>query len=120
MPSSSQHIDKADRDADFAYELDQNTESNREWAVIAFFYAALHYIEAYFAARHDLHHMNHWGRDKAIGLDGQLEPIWSPYRELKDAANAARYDVSVCTSDEVQAAAELYEGVKGRIHDLLL
>jgi hypothetical protein len=56
------------------------------------FYAALHYIQAYFSIRNpDLVFERHADRDKAIIEDWQLRDIRRHYRALKDWSQNARY-----------------------------
>jgi vancomycin permeability regulator SanA len=61
--------------------------------VTANFYAALHYVQAYFAAQKITFKL-HTNRATAIARDPKLKAIYQDYREMQDASEAARYEVN--------------------------
>jgi hypothetical protein len=64
-----------------------------DWRSTCLFYAALHYVQAYFVSRHPPQHFTkHSNRDTAIESDNHIGGIWSDYRSLKDWSQKARYD----------------------------
>ncbi|HYX53539.1 MAG TPA: hypothetical protein VE783_08805 [Candidatus Limnocylindrales bacterium] len=63
-----------------------------DWRSTAYFYAALHYVQAYFVSRTPPQNFKkHSDRDTAIESDGRIGGIWSDYRSLKDWSQNARY-----------------------------
>ena len=89
-----------------------------DWALVAFFYAALHYVEAYLALR-GVHITHHSRRDTVIGGDENLRTIYRQYRELKTFGYAARYETYNLSSHTVQEASEYLDDIKHLIDDLL-
>lgn len=92
MPSRSDHISKAEHNERFAQKVDQTLPSYRDWAVTAYFYSALHYVEAYLATRiPPIHSPGHHARDDQVGRDPALKRIFHQYSELKNDSTNARY-----------------------------
>ncbi len=54
------------------------------------FYAALHYVEAYFATG-AIHGTSHSQRDRLVANSSALSPIFADYMELKAQSRSARY-----------------------------
>lgn len=88
--------------------------SFEDWAVVALFYAAVHYVEAHFAKNvPPVHSQNHDRRDSAIASSKVLKPQWKNYRELKNQSRAARYYAHIVfTQADVDAAKTRLEAVK--------
>jgi hypothetical protein len=64
-----------------------------DWRATSLFYAALHYVQAYFLSRTPPQHFTrHSDRDTAIESDSHIGGIWNDYRSLKDWSQKARYD----------------------------
>jgi hypothetical protein len=61
--------------------------------VTANFYAALHYVQAYFAAQKITFKL-HTNRATALARDAKLKVVYQDYREMQDASEAARYEVN--------------------------
>ncbi len=57
------------------------------------FYAALHYVDAYLAAK-PLHPPSHASRDNEIQNNGSLSAIYKDHRRLKDKSVAARCEIA--------------------------
>jgi hypothetical protein len=62
-----------------------------DWAVTGTFYAALHYVEAYFC-KTKIPSKNHPDRNNRIQGDAQIKSIYADYRELQNESRTARYD----------------------------
>ncbi len=90
MPRKAEHLGKAHHDEQFVSSLDLSTSPFIDWAVTALFYAALHYVEAYFATM-NRHSADHRARDSAIRRDANLRKIYNDYSELKNHSINARY-----------------------------
>jgi hypothetical protein len=106
MPSEAMHRAAAQRNEDLAARL---ADDAPEWAVVLAFYAALHWVDAYFA-RQGQHPRTHIERVRWIQQEGALLPLYDPYRTLRDRADAARYHLTPFSSGEVRAllTGELY------------
>ena len=67
--------------------LRESDADHCDWLAILAFYAALHWLDAYFADR-GLHPGNHRERNRAA----QGLPIWDEYYELYALSRIARYE----------------------------
>ena len=56
----------AQRNERFFRALDKTVSIEREWIVTAAFYAALHWVEAYFDNQYALHFSQHTARNNAV------------------------------------------------------
>jgi hypothetical protein len=93
LSNAKDHRTKAEHNENFAATL---SSPFHDWAVTVIFYAAVHYIEAYFAKEKPPYHSpNHPLRDSAIGKTAFLKPIWKDYRELKNQSGLARYEAHI-------------------------
>lgn len=93
MPSSTQHLDKARSNLNFAQFVARSSRGFIDWVITAYFYAALHYIEAYFDLFHQVHYRKHAYRSRAISNDPRLSPIYNDYRRLQTYSETARYGI---------------------------
>jgi hypothetical protein len=90
LPAFDQHLEKAVHNEDFVKEINN---PYWDWATTTSFYAALHYIEAFFARKTPpVHSRNHEVRDDNVHRDPTLRKIYDDYRQLKDDSHDARYD----------------------------
>lgn len=105
MPSKAEHVAKAQRNAAFAHSIQLQDQASIDWALIALFYAAVHYIEAYLAILPPQpggqHVRSHTTRDNWVGRDSNLKRIYSEYRDLKHYGYNARYEMDVFTPSDV-------------------
>lgn len=90
MPTSVQHLAKANANEAFAHSLDRTTTVRAEWAITILFYVAVHYTQAYFAKSGRVY-TQHIKRDSAIHRDPNLSRIYVDYRELETYSVDARY-----------------------------
>ena len=121
MPDLEVHRQKC-RIAESAQRALQAADSNQhaDWIVIAAFYQALHWVDAFFAFEKDHHPERHGpsydedgrlidaGRNKAVNLHPNLRRIVGSYRKLYDASITARYQTETYQDDldEVEALLE--------------
>ena len=108
MPSYSQHLSKAQSNLDFIKFITTNSKSFCDWVITAYFYAALHLIEAYFDFSIRTHYRKHGDRSKAIARDQKLSPIYNDYRKLQTYSQTARYGSKVFDTNYVQNRAVLH------------
>jgi hypothetical protein len=93
VPTTKEHRAKAVNNEFLVESLDNPFW---DWAVSGVFYAALHYVEAYFASRFPPRHPStHVSRDNYINSDSILRPIYIDYRQLEDESRNARYDADM-------------------------
>ncbi len=114
MPSVQEHLDWAERNERFAKELDLSDCVRANWAITATFYAALHYVDAFFAARSDKP-LFHTQRESKIRDTPELALIWSDYRRLKDMSREARYNLAPYTRVEFENALKHLEKVRSQV-----
>ncbi len=90
MPSRKEHISKAEHNEKFAKHFTLNTTPYLDWVVTAFFYSAVHYVEA-FLATIAKHSSDHRVRDSNLRRTPQLNVIYVEYNNLKNDSINARY-----------------------------
>jgi arginine utilization protein RocB len=102
VPTKEQHVAKAEGNASFALSLTLDSTAKIDWALIALFYAALHYIEAYLAATSGIHVRSHETRDRMVARESNLRKIFNEYSDLKYYGYNARYEISPFSAEDVQ------------------
>jgi len=90
MAREDQHRQRAQRNEQFAESLDCTQAIHENWAIVATFYSALHYVEAYFS-RYSVQARNHDERFEQIKCDSKLLPMLSSYKYLYVLSRTARY-----------------------------
>ena len=90
MPREDQHQQKAERNEEFAASLDTANPTHENWAVVASFYAALHYVQTYFA-RKGIEAASHDERFEQIKRDVKLRHALVCYKYLNTLSRTARY-----------------------------
>ena len=114
--SAAEHLGKARENERFAGSIDITTRCSLEWAVTANFYAALHYVQAYFAAR-KISFKLHTNRATAIARDAKLKAIYPDYRAMQDASEAARYEVNTIRQEDLAHVEQCLSLVKASIQE---
>lgn len=114
MPTAQQHLDGAERNEQFAKSLELSDHAQADWAVTAIFYAALHYVDAFFVSRSDKPAF-HTQREGKIRDTPELVGIWMDYRRLKDMSREARYDLAPYTHVEFHSALKHLEKVRSQV-----
>jgi hypothetical protein len=118
MPSQAQHETQAQRNEAFFQSLDTIVAVNREWIVIAAFYAALHWIEAYFDNQYGLHCRAHDTRHNTLTRFGL--PIDTEYIRLYRAGHQARYSLRRFTQQEIFELINLdYQPIRDFVQNIL-
>jgi len=87
MPAQKAHEEKARSMERLLPLLDEGKSDHLNWLAIIAFYAALHWLDAYFAHQ-GVHPTNHRERNRAA----QGLPIWNEYYELYAVSRIARYE----------------------------
>ena len=104
MPSIDQHVTKAEANYAFAQSINLESQAEIGWALVVIFYAAVHYIEAYFATS-ERHLRSHPTRDSLVGKDVNLKSIFHEYQELKYYGYNARYEMTEFTVQDFRTEA---------------
>jgi uncharacterized protein (UPF0332 family) len=84
------HLQQAAHNEKFIHQFDLDNTEFLDWAVIAAFYAALHWINAYLVTQ-NFKPANHETRDKAIVMYSVTKKIAWEYTVLKQHGFNARY-----------------------------
>ena|ERR1700732_1464211 len=90
MPPDDQHRTKAERNEQFADSLDKTDPIRENWAVVAAFYAALHYVEQFFV-KYGTPCFSHDERNNQFKGDKRILNAYKPYSYLSHLSHQARY-----------------------------
>jgi hypothetical protein len=118
MPREDEHAVKASRNEQFAESLDPKDPVHENWAVIAAFYSALHYVESYFA-RFGVKCSGHQERFQQFKDDGNIKKAYSSYHYLYTLSVTARYYCSGLPADPYQVAKPHLAAVKQQVEHAL-
>jgi hypothetical protein len=117
LPSQEEHLQKADRNEQFAVFLADKT-TYYDWAATVLFYAALHYMDAILAAAMD-HPKTHDKRHSSIRKNGTLRRVYAEYRALESLSRNARYYAVKIEAGDVHIARQQYYALKAHIRKSL-
>ncbi len=108
---AKKHLHWAKQNHHLAGEFEQATDSfEADWCITILFYAAVHYVDAYLAAR-SRRVQDHEERERQIADDGILEQIHSAYMNLKRMSREARYEMADYTQTHVEKAKKHLQSV---------
>lgn len=108
---AAKHLSKAQGDEGFAASLKLRTQAEADWAITTTYYAALHYLDWYFAQRHK-NFTRHEARAREVALDANLRAVYRCFRKLMDYSRQARYGFQVFRSPQVLEARACLDSVK--------
>lgn len=95
-----------------------DSQTSIDWALVALFYAALHYVEAYLAPA--THVKSHETRDKYFSRDRNLRTVYTEYAELKYFGYNARYDVvPFKTNDVTEHVLKDFDSIRNHLSSLM-
>jgi len=115
----ARHLDKASHNEDFFKSLDINKTKFTDWIVNGIFYAAHHYLDAYFSGLNK-HSSSHDILDDWIEKDNKISCIYLDYRELKQYRWRATYKSTNFTPVEIiEAILPKFHNVKKQIYSIL-
>lgn len=116
MPSTDEHRTRAAQNLSFAQSFDLNTTPYLDWVVTAYFYAALHLVDALLAHKDNFHPDDHEVRRDCVKKRYYLCGIRNEYRKLKDLSEDARYRLTTFTSLRVEREViPLYRAIEEHI-----
>lgn len=116
MPDIGEHLAQARHNEDVVLYLGGVSPDYVDWQMTGLFYAALHYVDAYFVAGQlagataqslprNLHPRNHAERDQMVSR--HLPAIQRTYRLLKDHSIDARYQIGGFTPRDIMDARDM-------------
>jgi hypothetical protein len=98
----SEYVAQANHNSAFATDIRKHQGKYLDWAATCLFYAAVHYVNAYFVKsqmaiprRHSSPDPKNPGRMNIVQQDPSLKIIYAPYRHLDDESRDARYELKV-------------------------
>ena len=116
MPTTREHFERARQNLAFAQSLNLKTTPYLDWVVTAYFYAALHLVDALLFEKDKLPGGTHEMRKDYVKTKFYLRAIRDEYRELKDHSEDARYRLITMTSTKIQQKIiPLYEEIERHI-----
>jgi hypothetical protein len=116
VPETREHLARSSSNLAFARSFDLTTTPYLDWVVTAYFYAALHLVDALLWEKERISAGNHETRKSYVRNKWYLRGIKDEYRELKDRSEDARYRLITVTSTKiVQQVVPLYEAIEKHI-----
>ena len=116
MPTASEHLARAKQNLRFAESFDRKTTPYLDWVVTAYFYAALHLVDALLWEKDRLNPELHEHRRDYVKQKSYLRGISPEYRSLKDHSEDARYRLITMTSIRVEKTViPLYRAIENHI-----
>lgn len=105
-----EYLQQAARNLAFAQYVRANKIDHLDWAATALFYAAVHYVNAYFVKygfpiprRHTSRDPKQPGRTNIVQQDPTLSMIYPFYRHLDDESRDARYELKIISQIDYDA-----------------
>lgn len=95
----AEYIKQAEHNAEFAQYIREKRSQYIDWSVTCLFYAAVHFVNAYFEKfgipipRRHRGDLGAPGRTNIVQSDPQLSAIYPEYRHLDDESRDARYEL---------------------------
>lgn len=118
MPSKNQHIKRAYLNEEFAQEILSLDNKFMFWALVAFHYSALHWVDAYLATINE-HPMSHYIRDKCLSRVSHLRKIYSKYHQLQTDSRDSRYNIHSFKARDISDARDYLYSIKSHLQSVL-
>jgi uncharacterized protein (UPF0332 family) len=116
VPTTAEHLARAKQNIRFAGSFDLKTTPYLDWVVTAYFYAALHLVDALLYDKDHLNPELHEHRRDYVKGKWYLRGISTEYRSLKDHSEDARYRLITMTSTKVEKTIiPLYKAIESHI-----
>ena len=123
MPNLAEHLEQVERNESLYRDLCRlytTVPQYSEWEVVALFYAALHYVDAWLASNGHTHPRNHAQRTAIVMNDSALIPISEQYGKLYRLSVLARYEMERPPLQEVRNLENNeYAAIKRHVRSLL-
>ena len=101
MTTSTQHVQRAKHNQKFCEQFNLDSTEFLDWVVTAYFYSALHWVEAYLIFINKRPE-NHAIRNNATNTELKLTPISRAYRKLYSYGLNVRYDLVEFTPERIR------------------
>ena len=118
MPSTNEHLSKAEHNAWFVNYLGLACGLFRDWRVTGQFYSALHLVDAYLAIN-GCHPPGHHLRGTYIERDPALSSIYADYQELSNLSREARYTNQPLSIQDLKDSSHSLRVVRQHIRQVL-
>lgn len=116
MPTTREHLARAQQNLRFAQSFDLATTPYIDWAVAAYFYAALHLVDAILWEKDKINPGDHYERYECVKVKWYLRAIRVEYKTLKDRSEDARYELITFTKAKVEREViPLYTAIQSHI-----
>jgi uncharacterized protein (UPF0332 family) len=116
VPTTSEHLARARQNLRFAETFDLDSTPYLDWVVAAYFYAALHLVDALLYQREGIHGGEHQTRSQYVRRKSYLKQISTRYHYLKDHSENARYDLLTFTRPKIEnVVIPLYRAIESHI-----
>jgi uncharacterized protein (UPF0332 family) len=116
VPTTPEHLARARQNLRFAESFDLKTTPYLDWVVTAYFYAALHLVDALLWEKDRLHPELHEHRRDYVRQKWYMRAISFEYRSLKDHSEDARYRLITMTSAKIEKTViPLYKVIESHI-----
>jgi len=117
LRSSFAHLQQAERIEAFLKVLPPG-HPYREWVVIAWFYSALHYVEAFLVTK-SAAYRDHDLRRSEMRRHAETTRVVVAYHQLHKAAKEARYDGTPFTQKDLDELEPMFLQVKSTMRQAL-
>ncbi len=119
MPNKSEHIKQAMINEEFGIEINKDLNKKyASWAVVTFFYSALHWVDAYLATC-SYHPADHRSRQSWVSRESKLRKIHTNYRYLEDQSRNARYQLLKHSPKQISNILQRLQDIKNYINQVL-
>jgi uncharacterized protein (UPF0332 family) len=116
VPTTREHLHRARQNLSFAQSFDLKTTRYIDWVVTAYFYAALHLVDALLYEKEQIPGETHKIRKEYVKTKAYLREIRNQYRTLKDHSEDARYRLITMTSHKIEETIiPLYKEIENHI-----
>lgn len=116
MPSKDDHIKRAELNEEFGHLVLQGDRKYAYWAVVAFGYSALHWVDAYIDHKIGMHPRSHGTRLDYVSKDSLLRRhVHHDYRQVMTDCIDARYQMYRFSKQEANQVANYLVTIKSRI-----
>ena len=100
MPLDPAYLERAQHNELYLATFDIHNSDFLDWAVVAAFYVAVRYVDAYFYPNKPVDHEE---RNRRVRTDSRTRRIADEYRLLYDRSRDARYELVDFNSQEVDS-----------------
>jgi hypothetical protein len=112
MPDAAWHLAKAARFEAFLETMSATEGQHPEWIVIAHFYTALHYVDAFYAMKGHVSIGGHSRRRQLLRGFPETRRIEDTYRLLEKASQEARYEGERFDHADLERSQRLYAEIR--------